>query len=100
MNKTLGAGPRIRQWRKVKKLKGYQLAKLIKISQGSLSDIENGKSDPSAKTIKNFINFTDINIIWMLTGQEGEVTHGSMALEIPEVFVSSSWENFIIRRKD
>jgi len=69
MDKIIGAGPRIRKWRKAIPLKGYELAKQLKISQGSLSDIENGKSNPSANTIVGFIKYTDIDIFWMLTGE-------------------------------
>lgn len=72
-----GIGPRIREWRKKIPLRAYQLAKLIKISQGSLSDIENGKSDPSANTIVNLLTITDIDWVWVLTGKHGDIPEGS-----------------------
>lgn len=59
-------GTRLRQWRKTLPLKSYELAKLIKISQGSLSDIENNKSLPSADTIAKLYQYSDLNIIWLL----------------------------------
>ena len=62
-------GDRLRKWRKSVPLKSYQLAKLISISQGSLSDIENNKSQPSAETISKIHLHTDINIVWLLIGQ-------------------------------
>ncbi len=62
-------GHRLRQWRKTIPLKGYQLAKKIRISQGSLSDIENCKSLPSADTIAKLYQHTNLNIIWLLTGK-------------------------------
>jgi transcriptional regulator with XRE-family HTH domain len=55
--------------RKTLPLKSYQLAKLIKISQGSLSDIENNKSLPSADTIAKLYLYSDLNIIWLLLGK-------------------------------
>ena len=55
--------------RKSLPLKSYQLAKLIRISQGSLSDIENCKSLPSADTIAKLYQHTNLNIIWLLTGK-------------------------------
>ena len=64
-----GVGTRIRQWRKTTPLKGYELAKVLKISQGSLSDIENNKSLPSADTIAKFHAQTSINVLWLLTGK-------------------------------
>lgn len=62
-------GSRLRQWRKTLPLKSFELAKIIKVSQGSLSDIENNKSLPSADTIAKLYQYTDINIIWLLTGK-------------------------------
>jgi len=59
-------GTRLREWRKTLPLKSYQLAKLIHISQGSLSDIENNKSLPSADTIAKLYQHTRLNIIWLL----------------------------------
>lgn len=62
-------GTRLRQWRKTLPLKSFELAKLIKISQGSLSDIENNKSLPSADTIAKLYLHSDLNIIWLLLGK-------------------------------
>lgn len=62
-------GDRLREWRKTLPLKSYELAKLIHISQGSLSDIENNKSLPSADTIAKLYQHTRLNIIWLLTGK-------------------------------
>jgi len=61
-------GSRLRHWRKSIGLKGYQLAMKIGISQGSLSDIENNKSLPSAETLAKLHKITGLNIIWLLMG--------------------------------
>lgn len=68
--KTLG--DRLRSFRKSKKFNVTNFAKLLEISQGSLSDIENNKSNPSATPINNLVHKTDINIYWLFTG-EGEM---------------------------
>lgn len=81
-------------------MRANMLAELIKISQGSLSDIENGKSDPSAKTILGFILYTDIDLIWMLTGQEG-VSEGRIIPEkVPPMIIllSQDVKEVLIRR--
>lgn len=70
-------GDRLREWRRSIPLKSYELAKLISISQGSLSDIENNKSLPSADTISKIYLNTNINIIWLLTGK-GAMKKGSL----------------------
>jgi len=62
-------GDRLREWRRSVPLKSYELARLISISQGSLSDIENNKSLPSADTLSKIYLNTNINIIWLLTGR-------------------------------
>lgn len=50
------------------KRKEYKFAKQIKISQGSLSDILNGNSSPSAETLVRIHNRGKINMIFLLTG--------------------------------
>ena len=69
---TPGLGERLKTWRLHKKMRGNVACKILKISQGSYSDIENGKSLPSASTLTNMILYTDLNIIWLLMS-EGEM---------------------------
>jgi len=65
----MGIGKRIRSYRKEKGLKVKELAQIIGISQGSLSDIENEKTKPSADTLSSIVRNTDINPYWLLTGK-------------------------------
>ncbi len=73
IQKTTGKkiGDRIRMYRKYLGMKGFQFAKLIKISQGSLSDIENNKSLPRCKTIISLLTLSEnpVDIKWLLTGE-------------------------------
>lgn len=62
-------GARLRAWRKSVPLKLMELSRLIKVSQGSLSDLENDKSLPSATTLSNLSIYTDLNIYWLLNGR-------------------------------
>lgn len=66
-------GARIRDYRQRKGLKVADFAKLIGISQGSLSDIENGKTKPSADTLASIIRNTDIDSKWLMIG-EGDIS--------------------------
>ena len=77
-------GTRLRQWRKTLPLKSFELAKLIKISQGSLSDIENNKSLPSADTIAKLYLYSDLNIIWLLLGKGLMTRDRSAASDLDE----------------
>ena len=65
-------GERIRTYRQSKGIKVADFAKLIGVSQGSLSDIENQKTKPSAETISALVRHTDIDARWLMTG-EGEM---------------------------
>lgn len=62
-------GRRIREYRQGREIKIADFAKQIGISQGSLSDIENEKTKPSAETISSIVRNTDIDATWLLTGE-------------------------------
>ena len=62
-----GVGDRLREWRKKGGLKLIELGEIINTSQGSLSDLENNKSLPSADTLSSLHRNTDLNLIWLLT---------------------------------
>lgn len=96
-----GMGERIRIWRKDLSIKGYELAKMIRISQGSLSDIENNKSDPSAATIKKLLTLTDIDWVWLITGKSGDIKVGEMPRKDPAlvIHVSPGSEFLIVGRE-
>gem|GEM_PF-6996453 len=56
-------------------------AEKIEISIGALSELENGISAPSARTLANLHLLTDVDIGWLLTGKaEQEVRPGSSAM--------------------
>ena len=62
-------GGRLKYWRKVSRLRLVDVAALIQVSQGSLSDLENDKSLPSATTLTGLCQKTDMNLYWLLTGE-------------------------------
>jgi len=62
-------GLRLKTWRKQNKMKGFQLAEKLEISQASISEIENGKSLPSCKTLQKLCELTNLNIIWLLVDE-------------------------------
>lgn len=69
-NEETTVGRRLKAWRKSSALTLVQLSKKIGVSQGSLSDLENDNSLPSATTLAQLCRHTDLNICWILTGQE------------------------------
>jgi transcriptional regulator with XRE-family HTH domain len=62
-------GSRLKKYRLDKGLTGNKLAEIIGISQGSLSEIENGKREPSGKVFYGLAKNTDIDIKWLITGE-------------------------------
>lgn len=75
-------GTRLRRWRQSTGMRAYTLAKQIKLSQGSISDIENNNSHPSANTLTKLHRLTQINILWLLTGR-GEIVRPPSPEEKP-----------------
>ena len=67
-------GGRLKYWRKVSRLRLVDVASLIHVSQGSLSDLENDKSLPSAATLTGLCQKTDMNLYWLLTGEGSMVS--------------------------
>ncbi len=61
-------GNRLRAWRQSIHLKGYELSEKINISPGSLSEIESNNSLPSADTLAKLAKHSNLNILWLLTG--------------------------------
>lgn len=77
-------GRRLREYRKSKGMMGKDLAKLIGISHGSLSDIENEKTKPSSDTLASIFHNTDINPMWLMVG-EGPMLRGEIKGKIDDV---------------
>ena len=67
-------GGRLKYWRKVSALRLVDVAALIRVSQGSLSELENDKYLPSATTLNGLCQKTDLNIRWLLTGEGSMVS--------------------------
>ncbi len=92
-------GQRLRAWRKSVPFKLMQLSAKIHVSQGSLSDLENDKSLPSATTLANLSLYTDLNIYWLLTGK-GPVLKGPDPEMERTTEASQLYEEFIFMMQD
>lgn len=77
-DEILTMGKRLRIWRKASSLNLVALSKIIHVSQGSLSDLENDNSLPSARTLANLSLYTDLDIYWLLTGKGDLVREHSL----------------------
>lgn len=90
--KDKNLGLRLKSYRKEKNLTLQQLGKIIKISHGSLSSLENQKSAPSAETLQNLCLYTDIDIIWLLTGKrKNEIDQPPSAISTPFLAELETW---------
>jgi len=96
-SKIEGMGQRIRSWRKGQGIKGYELARQLNISSGSLSEIESGKNLPSASTLASIHMNTDLSVGYVLTGQvAGEAVLARTLL----VEVADDISHVILKRKN
>lgn len=84
---SLEVGQRLKEWRKSQSMKLADVSKLISTSQGTLSDLENGKSLPSAKTLSELCKHSNLNIIWLL------INHGEMIKIKRDYLYESDSEN-------
>lgn len=91
-----GMGSRIRMWRKDQGIKGFELARVLQISSGSLSEIETGKSLPSASTLASIHQNTDLNVGYVLTGQVAGEAQLSQTLLVE---VADDIGHVILKRK-
>lgn len=69
MYTDMSVGQRLRHFRKAQNLKLIELAEIIGISHGSLSQIETEKTKPSSDTIESLFKNTNINLGWLLSGE-------------------------------
>lgn len=92
-------GARLRAWRKSVPLKLMELSRLIKVSQGSLSDLENDKSLPSATTLSNLSIYTDLNIYWLLNGR-GPVIREHVSETDKSIENTRLYEDFMFMMQD
>lgn len=94
-------GARLRELRKKNNLSGTELANILEISQGSLSEIETGKTKPSFKTIENIIKKTDIDLFWLLTGtRKKEIDQPPGAISTPFLAELETWAKEISGQND
>ena len=92
-----GMGMRIRSWRESQGMKAKELARRLKISGGSLSEIENGKSLPSALTLASIHQNTGLNVGYVLTGEFAGGKLGDKRILMVEV--ASDIDLMILKRK-
>ena len=63
-------GERLAKWRKKNKLTLAEIKEKAKISTGNFSDLEKGKSIPSAKALISLKNEYNLDADWILFGEE------------------------------
>jgi transcriptional regulator with XRE-family HTH domain len=63
-------GDRIKQIRKINDLTQIEFANTIGISQGTLSDIENERCNPSVETLLSIKKKYSTDLNWLISGKE------------------------------
>ena len=67
----------MRIYRESKGLTIPEFSEILTISSGSISDIENNNTKPSARPVAALIHNTDINIYWLFTGEGNPIRDSS-----------------------
>lgn len=67
-------GDRIRDIRKLNQLNQIEFSQRIGVSQGTLSELEQNKYNPSLETIQAIIKVLDVNAAWLLFGDEATLS--------------------------
>lgn len=65
-------GENVRRLRKIHNLNQIEFSRLIGVSQGSLSDIEAGKSKPAIETVISIHTKFRCSLEWLLTGTNAQ----------------------------
>ena len=61
-------GYRLKKWRKTSDLRLVGLSQKINVAASSISELENDKSLPSTDTLVKLYYNTNLDILWLLTG--------------------------------
>lgn len=84
--KTVGG--RLRKLRLARKLTQQQLAKILGIKQGSLTQLETGKSKgPAASTLTRAARFFEVDPEWLMTGKGSEEPVASLEPDESELIL-------------
>ena len=78
-----GVGDRIREIREARTLTQDQLADRSGVSKGFLSDIENGKRNPSSEYVLKIANALGASIDYLLRGEEATQPSARGPMMIP-----------------
>lgn len=69
MDMNIKTGKRIKSLRTEKGLNQGELGKMLGLDQGTISKMERGENDPTAKTLRLLREVFGVTIDWILTGE-------------------------------
>lgn len=78
-------GDRLKSVRVSNNFSTNKFAEILGIAQSAITKIENGNSDPSAKTLIAIYEKFRIDPLWLLTGQTAHVIQNPNALKIGQL---------------
>ncbi len=78
-------GDRLRSVRISNNFSTNKFSEILGIAQSAITKIENGNSDPSAKTLLAIYEKFKIDPLWLLTGQTAHVIQNPNALKIGQL---------------
>jgi transcriptional regulator with XRE-family HTH domain len=75
-------GNNVRRLRKLHGLNQVEFANMVEVSQGSLSDIESGKSKPAVETVISIHERFGCSLEWLLCGKTSKSVKGDGNFEL------------------
>lgn len=97
-------GQRIRDLRVARKLTQPQLAKALGITQGSITDLETGKSKaPASQTLTKLARLFEVDPEWLMTGKGAQHPVASLSDAESELLLiyralSSEGQEYVLKR--
>ncbi len=83
INSTLG--DRLKSIRQSNNFSTNKFAEILGIAQSAITKIENGQSEPSAKTITSLIEKFGVDPLWLLTGNTKTKIKSPTSMQIAEI---------------
>ena len=70
---TFTLSDRLRKARKSSGLGSSDMADLLKTSRTTISNYENGRTEPTATTVGRWAEITDADLVWLIVGDEADL---------------------------
>ncbi len=97
----MAIGARLRKYRGLRSIKQYQLAKALNISQGFLSEVEQGKKIPGGDILRSLkTKYPEINLNWLIAAEGKMIVQAASDHQEAELSAQMQQELDKLRREN